>query len=187
MTDTELVERLWSRDESALGEVSARYGSGCLKIARNVLGNDADAEECVSDAWLRLWNAVPPERPQKLRAYLARITRNLAVKRLEAKLAQKRGGGESEQVREELQECLPGENGVEGDFDAKELEAAVNRFVHALPEREGDIFIRRVFYTERASDIAARYGVSAHTVTVTLSRTRRKLRTYLIKEGFLNE
>lgn len=116
--------------------------------------------------------------------FLAKITRGLAFNRANSKNAVKRGGGQLPFVLEELAECLDSENELETDIAARELGRCVNRFIRSLPQREGDIFLRRCFFTESAADIGRRYGLTENNVAVILSRTRKKLRSYLRKEGW---
>lgn len=119
-----------------------------------------------------------------LRLFLARIVRNLALDRFHARNAQKRGGGEIALVLDELGECLGGGPDAEAAYEAKELRESIRRFVEALPEREGNVLVRRYFFAEPVAEIAGRYGLSENHVMVILSRTRKKLRAHLLKEGY---
>ena len=186
MEDREILELYQCRDEAAITETAKKYGSYCAAIAGNILFSPEDREECVSDTYLHLWNAIPPERPENLRMFLARITRNLAINRHKALSAQKRNR-EMTVVLEELEECLTSGITPEDHIQAKELGRAINGFVKTLPTREGSIFLRRYFFAESNARIGLRYGLSTGNVNVILLRTRRKLRDYLVKEGFLHE
>ena len=181
MEDREIIELYWRHSEQAIAESDAKYGAYCRKIAENILNNAEDAAECVNDTWLRAWNAIPPERPGNLKMFFAKITRNLAFDRYRKSAAQKRGGGELEVILDELSACVPD---AQAAVEARELRESINRFVAALPRREGDLLIRRYFFAEGLEDIAARYGMTANAVSVSLSRTRKKLAAYLKKEGF---
>lgn len=185
MEDQKIITLFWDRDEGALAAVQEKYGSYCHQIARNILQDEEDCGECVNDTWLRAWNSIPPARPDNLRFFLARITRNLALDRYRAESAAKRGGGAAALALEELAECTAAGETTEQQYFAKELQETVNRFVRSLPEREGNIFIRRYFFLETAAQIAERYGITASHATVILSRTRKKLHTFLKKEGLL--
>ena len=187
MQDREIVSLYWKRNQEAIIQSEKKYGSCCFAIAHNILGCIEDSQECVSDTWLHAWNAIPPKKPEKLGIFLSKITRNLSLNRLRDLHAQKRSGGESVLVLEELAECIASSENVEAQLEAKELGEFIRRFVRKLPERERNIFVRRYFYTDPVADIAKRYGLTENNVMVTLSRTRKKLRTLLIKEGFLNE
>ena len=184
MTDLQIIDLYWCRSEDAIAESDAKYGSYCFAVSNNILLDALDAEECVSDTWLRAWSAMPPERPDKLKLFFAKITRNLSIDRLKAKLAQKRGGGETELILEELEQCIASAGNVETAYIAKELGSSINQFVRRLPERDGNLFIRRYFYGEDMETVARRYGVTAHNAAVILSRVRQKLKRHLEREGF---
>ncbi len=183
MTDETIIDLFWNRDEAALSAVGERYGRYLQTVAERILANGADAEECVSDAYLRAWNAIPPARPTVLKAFLAKITRNLALNRLRDSHAEKRG--EFAEVLDELSECV-GPEDTERALNEKELTLCVNRFLHTLPERDCGIFLRRCFYAEPVKEIARRYRITADSVSVILNRTRKKLKEVLRAEGYIS-
>ena len=185
MEDSRIIELFWQRDEQALLHTQEKYGAYCTRLARNILDDEEDAVECVNDTWLRVWSSIPPERPKHLQYFLARITRNLALDRYRQEHAVKRGGGTTDVALEELSQVLASRDDPQKSCEAKELESAINRFVGRLPRREGDLFIRRYYFLESISDIAQRFGLTTNHVTVILSRTRRKLKAHLEKEGLL--
>lgn len=187
MEDSKIVELYLQRNENAIIETGIKYGAYCFKIADNILHNREESEECVNDTWFNTWNAIPPQIPRKLQMFLAKITRNLSFNRYNSRSAKKRGGGEIVFVLDELAECLVCESDVASEYEAKELGQCVRRFVWELPERDGNVFVRRYFFTEPVSQIARRYALSENYVMVILSRTRAKLKTHLIKEGFGDE
>ena len=187
MEDMEIVELFFDRNEEAIKKTSEKYGAYCKAVAENILKNPEDSEECVNTALLRLWNSVPPEKPENLKIFLAKITRNVAINNLKAKFAEKRGGREGFAAFDELSECIPSKNNVEEIFDEKELEKAINEFVKNLPEKERNIFIRRYFFFESTKKIGERFSFSSNRVSVILHRTRRKLLEHLKKEGLYNE
>ena len=187
MEDSKFVELYWQKNENAIKETNSKYGAYCFSIADNILHNKEDSEECVNDTWLNAWNAMPPQKPTKLQMFLAKITRNLSFNCFNARSAEKRGGGEIVLVLDELAECLAGESDVTSEYEAKELGQCIRRFVRSLPERDSNVFVRRYFFTEPVAEIAKKYGLTENNVMVILSRTRTKLKTYLIKEGFWNE
>lgn len=183
MTDEEIVSLYFARDEGAIRESQQAHGAYCRTLVSRMLGNRQDVEETMNDLWLRVWDSIPPNRPGNLRLYMAKIGRNLACNRLRDSRAAKRGEG-ADAVLDELGEILGGLT-TEELVDAKELQRAVNGFLRQLPARECDIFVRRCFYAESAAEIAKRYAMRTNTVTVTLHRTRGKLRKYLLEEGYL--
>ena len=170
MEDSQIVELYWQRNETAIKETNSKYGAYCFAIAENILHNKEDSEECVNDTWLKAWGAIPPQKPAKLQLFLAKITRNLSFNRYQARSAQKRGGGEIAFALDELAECIAGESDVESEFAVKELGESVRKFVRALPEQEGNVFLRRYFFTEPVTEIAKRYRMSENNVMVMLSR-----------------
>lgn len=185
MEDNQIVELYWQKNADAISETASKYGAYCFAIAKNILHNTEDSEECVNDTWLHAWNAIPPQKPNVLRMFLAKITRNLAFNRFNARNAEKRGGGEIALVLDELGECLGGGADAEAAYETKELRQCIRRFVQALPEREGNVLVRRYFFAESVADIAKRYDLRENNVMVILSRTRRKLKAHLLKEGYL--
>lgn len=185
MEDHQIVELYWQKNADAISETSSKYGGYCFAIADHILNNTEDSEECVNDTWLHAWNAMPPQKPNVLRMFLAKITRNLSVNRFKARNAEKRGGGEIIFVLDELEGCLADETDVEKAYEVRELEQCIRRFARELPARDGNVFVRRYFFTEPVAAIAERYGLTENNVMVILSRTRKKLRLKLVKEGYL--
>ena len=186
MDDSQIMDLYWQRNEEAIQETDRKFGSYCFAIADNILHNAEDAKECVNDTWLKVWNAIPPQRPNNLRMFVAKIVRNLSFNRFNAHSAAKRGSGEILLVLDELSECLAGNSNVEHEYAAKELGQCIRGFIRTLPERDGNVFVRRCFYTEAVSEIAKRYALTENNVMVILSRTRKKLKTHLIEEGFFS-
>ena len=183
--DSRIVELYCQKNADAIEETISKYGAYCFAIADNILQNKEDSEECVNDTWLNAWNAIPPQKPTKLQMFLAKITRNLSFNRFNARSAEKRGGGEIVLVLDELAECLVSGADVEAAYEAVELEQCICRFVRTLPERDRNVFVRRYFFTEPMPAIAQRYSLTVNNATVILSRTRKKLKTELMKEGYL--
>lgn len=184
MEDEAIVRLYWERDERAIDATAEKYGPYCHTIAANILSAREDAEECVNDTYLRAWNAIPPERPRVLPAFLGRITRRLAINRLERLAAQKRGGGEGTLVLEELAECVSGRETVEGVYDAKELTHAIASFVSALPPGQRRLFVLRYWHAEPVAAASKRCGMTENQASVTLHRLRGRLRAYLTERGF---
>lgn len=184
LSDESIITLYWNRNEQAIAETDKKYGPYCYRVAHNILTSIEDSEECVNDTWLHTWNAIPPERPGVLRAFLAKITRNLSLDRYRRLFSAKRGSGETPLALEELEESIPGNSSVEAEISGHELEEAVNRFIQSLPKRDGDIFLRRYFFVDPVSVIAGQVGISERNCLVILSRTRKKLKDYLEKEGF---
>ena len=182
MDDSRIIDLYFKRDETAIEETKRKYGAYCYTVANNILSSHEDAEECVNDTWMRTWNSIPPQRPQVLKLFLLRITRNISLDRLKAVRAKKRGGGETELAIEELSECIPGAGDVIDEIIENELSGLIRKFVHSLPDLERAIFVRRYFFLDSVKAVANRYGMSEGSVMTRLSRTRKKLRTLIEKE-----
>lgn len=183
--DSELLALYFARDEAALAETQKRFGGYCYTVAYNILGNAQDAEECVNDTLMRLWNAIPPAQPDDFYAYAAALTRNLARNRYKHDHVQKRGGSEADYALDELVQMPAGGDSVEQEVDARSLGSALNSFLGSLPQKQRIIFVQRYWYGMATEDIAAELHLPKGTVTVTLMRVRKKLQSYLERGGFL--
>ena len=184
MEDKRIVDLYWMRAESAISETDKKYGKYCRYIAERILESEEDAREVQNDTYLQVWNTVPPERPNSLRAYLGVICRNLSLNRYEASRAQKRGG-EVSLALDELSECIASRE-EQNDVNERLCEL-LDSFLATLPKRTRRVFLRRYWYASSISEIAKDYGMSENNVTVMLYRTRKALAQLLQKEGFLNE
>ncbi len=183
MEDSRIIDLYFARAEEAITQTEAKYGAYCRSIALNILKSREDSEECVSDTWLHAWNAMPPQRPGVLSAFLGRITRNLSFDRYKAARAEKRGGGSLPLALEELSQCIAGRGGVDEALDGRELARCIDAFLRTLPERECSMFLRRYWFVDGIEAIALRFSVKPNTVKSILFRTREKLRAYLQQEG----
>ena len=184
MIDSKIIELYWNRQEAAISESNLKYGNYCHSIAYGILQRADDADECVADTWLNAWNVIPPNRPTKLKFFFAKITRNLALDRWRKSTAQKRGGTETDILLEELNECISRGDTAEDAYFAKELGACINRFLALQKKRDASVFVLRYFYAKSMSEIAKTKHLTESNVSVILSRTRKKLREHLAKEGF---
>lgn len=185
MDDKNIVDLFWQRSEKAIVETDSKYGGYCFSIAYNVLANNEDAEESVSDTYMAAWNKLPPHRPSILATFLGKITLNISISRWRSRSAYKRGGGEIVLALEELDNCVDGTQDIEASSDARELSACLNRFLDSLPKAERDIFLRRYWFFDPIAAIAESYGFTQSKVTSMLHRMRGKLRKQLEKEGFV--
>ena len=186
MEDSEIVSLFLERSEQAIAEAMTKYKGYCAKIAVNILYSQEDAEECVNDAFLKLWELIPPNKPEILSIYIGAITRNLAINRYRQTLTNKRGNGELTVAFDELSEVISdsSRDSVENEAERRELLDEINKFLRKLPEKKRNIFICRYWYCDSIRDIAARFSVSESNVSVILNRTRQALREYLQKRGF---
>ncbi|MBQ7344777.1 MAG: RNA polymerase sigma factor [Oscillospiraceae bacterium] len=185
MDDEQIIELYVARDERAISETDGKYGRYCGSLAKQILSDPLDAEEVVSDTWLKAWGSIPPTRPGVLKLFLAKIVRNLSYSRWRAQTAQKRGGGEIDVALEELGECAGPDRDAGSELEAKELADAIGRFLETVSERDRNIFLRRYFFVDSVAQIAERSSVRESNVHMILSRVRRKLKEFLIKEELL--
>lgn len=162
MDDAKIVQLYWDRNEQAISATADKYGNYCAAIAKNILGNSQDTEECVNDTYLNAWNSMPPHRPNILATFLGKITRNLALNKYKHNTA----------------------DNVEQEINRKELILAINHFLKKLPSDKRNIFVCRYWYFDSISDIAAHFDMTENNVSVTLNRLRLKLRNYLLERGF---
>ncbi len=184
MEDKRIIELFLSRSEEALSACEEKFGAYCRTIARNILRNDEDAEECVNDAYLAVWNLIPPNSPENLKAFAGRITHNIAMNCFRKKLTQKRGSGEIEIALSEFEECIHGKGSVEEEIETEELTKAIEKFLYSNPFEKRNIFIRRYWYMFSVSEIAKIYGMSESKIKSILFRMRKELKKQLEKEGF---
>lgn len=185
MKDVDIIRLLWQREEAGILELQQKYQNYCHTIARNILPDTSDVEECVSDTWLKAWTSIPPNRPESLKLFLARVSRNLALNKLRYARAEKRGGGQIPSVLDELSECISQGTCMDEELERRELQGIVKDFVEKLPDRERNVFLRRYFFADSISSIAERYALTENHIGVILSRVRAKLKKRLSKEGYL--
>ena len=184
MEDEKIIELYWQRSPQAIDETSRKYGAYCMRLSMNILMNREDSEENVNDTYLRVWNAIPPQKPDPLRTFVCKIARNLAAAKYHANTAKKRNS-RYDAALDELEGCLAAGGSVEEAYDAKELSEAINAFLSSLSYTDRFLFVRRYWYSDAMQDIAAMIGSTANSVAVRLYRLREKLRHYLIREGLL--
>lgn len=185
MDDRKILELFFERSQSAIDETRAKYGDKLCRLAENILGSYEDAEECVNDTYLGAWNSIPPKEPEPLLPYLYRITRNIAITRFHRTTAKKRGGPGFDAAFDELEDVLVSTEGIEDEFDTKELSKLVNDFLKELPQRDRILFMGRYWYGEAYDTLALRLNISENNCAVRVSRIRHRLRNYLEKKGAL--
>ncbi|WP_298020110.1 RNA polymerase sigma factor [uncultured Dysosmobacter sp.] len=184
MDDESIIQLYWDRNDQAIRITSEKYGHYCKSIARNILDNDEDAEECVNDTYLNAWNSMPMHWPKQLSTFLGKITRNLSFNKYKHNRAEKRGSGEITLVLDELADCVSDTENIEQIIDRRELAKAINSFVRGLSTGKRNLFIRRYWYADPVLKIAADYGMLQGSVSKTLERTRKQLKAYLTERGF---
>ena len=184
MEDNKIVQRLWERDESAISAVSEKYGSYCNEIARNITGNQQSADECVNDALLELWEAIPPNRPKHLMSFIGKIVRNNALNMVKGMMAKKRGGGEYQLVLDELDE-VASDYSVELTAERHEILNAITDFLNHISAKQRTVFVLRYWYCCDIADISQIVGVPETSVYSILRRVRKKLIDNLKNRGGL--
>ena len=185
MQDQQIVELFWRRSEEAVRASADKYGPYCRTVAKSLLADPRDAEECVNDAYLGTWDAIPPARPNPLLAFLCRIVRNLSLMRYHADRAAKRGGGSYTVALEELEGCLASPRTVEGDLEEQELVRLIEDFLETLSPENRVLLMRRYWFSDSYGEIAAQTGLSETNVSVRLTRIRKQLRHYFEERGVM--
>lgn len=182
MEDASIIELFFERNQQAIEETDKKYGKLCFRVANNLPNNFHDSQECLSDTYLTAWNKIPPTRPKCYPAFLCKISKNLALKKIEYHRASKRDSNLTLSL-DELGDCVSGVN-IDSHLSYKQLSAAITSFLYSQKERERVIFIRRYWFCDDISDIAKAMGITQNNVTLILFRTRQSLKKYLTKEGF---
>lgn len=182
MDDSLIIGLYLQRSETAIKETEEKYGALCRRVARNILNSRLDVEECINDSYLALWNSIPPAHPDSLISFLLRITKNLALKKVEYLSAEKRNPDRLISMTE-LGECLPDSNCPEKEFELLELRKLINSFLYSLDNKSRRLFIRRYWYFDSISDIASDFSMTNSCVKSILFRIRKKMKKYLESRG----
>ncbi len=184
MNDERIIELFFERSEQAIKELDKKYGRVCHTVSYNVLNNRQDAEECVNDAYLGTWNAIPPAKPNPLLAFVCKIVRNISLKRYEQNTAAKRNSY-YDVAMEELEDCLASTTTIEEEIAERELTEIIESFLDSLSKESRVIFLRRYWFSDTYADIAKQVGLTEKNVSVRLTRIRKELREYLLEREVL--
>jgi len=188
LDDNKIIDLYFERKESAIDETRRKYGQRLYRSAMNILHNSQDAEECVNDALYKAWEAIPPNCPAMLGAFLAKIARNLSINKWKARNAARRGGGEADILLSELEEYIPASqsSGTEPEeaYEANLLTHAINDFLNSIEQEVRVAFVLRYFHGESIRSICERFNMSESKVKSMLFRTRKKLGAYLVSYGY---
>ncbi len=184
MDDERIIELFFARSENAITELAGKYGGACFRLAYNILNDRQDAEECVNDAYLGVWNAIPPAHPDPLMTYVLKVVRNVSLGALNRKRAKKRNGGMTA-VLEEMEPFLPGRSYTDEEVAVRELTRLIEEFLSLQKPENRIMFIRRYWFADGIGDIAKRMGMSEKNVTVRLVRMRQRLKAFLERSDFL--
>ena len=176
--DGKIIELFFRRSEQAIRELDEKYGKVCRKLSHNIVNNRQDAEECVNDAYLGAWNAIPPAKPSPLLTYICKIVRNISLKTYWRKAASKRSGTYTIAM-EEIEACIADPNTVEIEIEVRELARIIESFLDTLTTENRVIFMRRYWFSDSCKDIAEFVGLSEKNISVRLTRIRKKMRDYL--------
>ena len=183
LDDNKIVDLFFERQELAITETKIKYGNRLFRSSLNILYNTEDAEECVNDTLLKAWEAIPPNRPTMLGAFLAKIVRNLSINKWKSKNTQKRGRGEISFLLDELEECIPHDKGIpEQEYESSRIVEAINSCLSSMELQMRVAFVERYFHGDSILDISLRHRISQSKVKSLLFRARNKLRTHLEDE-----
>lgn len=178
--DEKIIELFFERSEQAIRELDIKYGKICHNLSYNIVNSRQDAEECVNDAYLGAWNAIPPVKPDPLLTYICKIVRNISLNLYHRKEAAKRSSHYTIAI-EEIEACIAATNAVEAEIEAVELAHSIERFLDTLTVENRVLFMRRYWFSDSCRDIAGFMGLTEKNVSVRLTRIREKLRQYLIE------
>ena len=184
MEDSQIIGLYFKRDEAAISETRAKYGAFCHKIALNILSINEDAEECVNDTYLRAWSSMPPQKPDRLGAWLGKVVRNIAINLWKKKHRQKRYAG-MEQLLNELEDCIPSPVTVEQEIEEQKLTEVINTWLASLPQNDRILFVRRYWNGETVAYLARESGMSPANMAKRMYRLRKNLKFRLEEEGYL--
>ena len=184
MQDTKIVELYWLRNENAILETKQKYGTYLSKIAYNILNNFEDSRECVNDTYLKAWNSIPPQKPNVLKTYLCKITRQLSIDIFRTRNRKKRMSSQYAISLSELEQCIPNTQTTEQEIEMQLLGKLINDFLYTLPKQTRDIFVCRYYFCDSIKNISAFFDISESKVKSMLYRTRLSLKDYLEREGF---
>lgn len=183
LSDSEIVELYWQRNENAIKETDRKYKPYLMAVARNIVNDRLDCEECLNDTYAGAWNAIPPSRPAVLKAFLTTIIRRIAVNRYHASRRGKRVPSEMTLSLSDLGDVASGRSVAE-EFDAERLGGLISQYLHTLSKRRRYIFIGRYFMADPIDVIARELGVSRSTVNKELASIRDGLKKTLESEGY---
>ena len=184
MDDARIVTLYWDRSDDAIPETALKYGSYLTSISYNILASREDAEECVNDALLALWNNIPPEKPDNLCAYIARLVKNLALKRTRSNNMWKRRANYNA-AGDELLELIPDGMSLAEEYEVKQIGVVVNKFLGSLPKRDRDVFIMRYWYRDTVPEVSRQMNLSESLIKSLCERLKKRLREELAKEGII--
>lgn len=183
MTDDEIIDLYWQRNEIAIKRSAECFGRFCHKIAMNILSNLQDAEECVNDTWYRAWQSIPPQRPRSLVAYFGRITRNISISKFRADHAKKRYDGITI-LLSELDDCIPDKSSFEKEREDRQMAEILSRWLAELPVDDRILFVKRYWMGDPVKTLAKEGGVTQNQMAQRMFRLRKDLKNRLEAEVY---
>lgn len=183
-SDETILDLYFERSEEALSATVEKYGALLRSLAWNILGNHEDVEECVNDTYVAAWNAIPPQRPEYLKAYLCKIVRNFSLDRVREKTREKRGGGNIPLILDEMQDLLASDDDIAQTVETQELSQMISDYLREQPDRKRIIFLKRYYFASTIKEIAEEQKTTEGAVKILLYRMRRELKQVLQDRGY---
>ncbi|NLA71971.1 MAG: sigma-70 family RNA polymerase sigma factor [Clostridiaceae bacterium] len=183
-SDETILDLYFERSEEALSATVEKYGALLRSLAWNILGNHEDVEECVNDTYVAAWNAIPPQRPEYLKAYLCKIVRNFSLDRVREKTREKRGGGNIPLILDEMQDLLASDDDIAQTVETQELSQMISDYLREQPDRKRIIFLKRYYFASTINEIAEEQKTTEGAVKILLYRMRRELKQVLQDRGY---
>ncbi len=183
LEDHKIIQLFFNRSEQAIIETEKKYKNMLFSISFRILKNKMDAEECLNDVYLAAWETIPPQKPNPLAVYLARIVRNISINKYYKISATKRNSY-YDVTLSELEDCFSDVESVEEKYEAKELASAISSFLDKIDKKSRLLFVRRYFFADSTEELARKFSLTENNVSVQLYRIRKKLKKYLGKRGY---
>ena len=136
MDDREITELLYSEDPQGPVQLDKKYRSLCESIALHVLGNREDAEECASDALMKVYGSIPPEKPAFLKAFTLKAARRTAIDCLRKRNASRRPDAHMTEIEGELEMFLSETDELAQREDSEAIRNVLNSYLDGLPARD---------------------------------------------------
>ena len=184
LRDDEIIELYWQRDERAIEQTDIKYRARLMSVARNILHDLQDSEECVSNTYVCAWNSIPPARPTYLQAFLIAITRRGALNRYKAAKRKKRVPSELTSSLSDLDDMLSDTDDFYTESQTRALSEILERFISGLPERRMLVFMGRYYAAKPVRELAELLGCSESTVNKEIAAIKQELRQALENEGY---
>ena len=150
MEDKQILELFWERSQEAIPETINKYGQDSAYLANHILQDTEVAKRCVDESMQILWDTIPPHRPQNLKAYVCKVTRNHAL----------------HMKYPELEEQAS---------DLFSAEIIIQEFLKGIEVEQRKIYVAHYWYFTPVDEIAKQYKMSESKVNKTLQSIRQSL------------